>query len=255
MGIGFPFSIGGSITNGFGGATVNIGIDDPLLGSQTFDTTSVINTRLALYTLSIRQPSPPYTAINSYTFPLTPASISKEVVAMNNPFDFAGPAVNAGVKRQIDLFGLAPPIYTLQGTTGWKLHSADNYTYNGVDSILAVQNILAQYATVNTQIAQAGGTNFYLLEFYDYFANEFWQIVPVGRQAIQQSNNQPLLFQYSFRWAVIQAVDAPFPLNDVDALAAALGIPASQAAATVEGTLNALTGSYAAFTANALAVV
>ena len=177
--------------------------------TQSFSTQSVVNTQTALYTLSIRDSSPPSPAVLSYTFPLSPSSLKRKSTSMANVFDTSGPPQTQGVTRTVDMYGQAPPIFMIDGTTGWKLHSTDGMQLTGIQSIAAVQSLLEQFAAYNRQQQISGNSSPYTMEFYDYFYNDFWQVVPVGEQLVQQDEKQPLLFYYSFRLAGIQRVSSP----------------------------------------------
>jgi hypothetical protein len=129
------------------------------------------------------------------------------------------------------MWGQAPPVYTLRGTTGWKRHSTDSFALSGKASILAVQALLTQFATLNQYQMQAQATVFYTLEFYDYWMNEFWQVVPVGPQGIDQTADKPILTYYTFRLACIQAVNSPIPPLAVDLLVSLLSVGEEHAVA------------------------
>jgi hypothetical protein len=175
-------------------------------GFQSFSTQPVLNTRLALYALSIRAPDG--TAYQTYTFPISPASLVKEYSALTNSFDVAGTPQQNGVQRVIDGYGLTPATFHLEGTTGWQLHSTDGFTATGIESILQLEQMLALYAQLNAT-AVASNQPLYTLEFFDYFKNDFWQIEPMGRQEFRQSRERPLIINYSLHWQGVVDLSAP----------------------------------------------
>jgi hypothetical protein len=192
-----------------------------------FQTFPVTQTSVALYSISLRSPGALSSVFNgmSYTFPISPQAIRREKIAYNTVMDVASSAPGyAGVQRIVDQFGESLPIYTIRGTTGWKYHSTDGYVWTGLQSVQRIEAILTSFATQNqTQIQQGNADNLYTLEFYDYFRDEFWEVVPIGPQGTEQSSDRPLLNYYTFRFACIRDVSAPIPAVVVDETAALLG--------------------------------
>lgn len=176
---------------------------------QSFRQIPVPNTQTALYTLTIRTPGLAAAPFSVYTFPMSPQAIKKTPSFMTSIYDVAGSAAQKGVQRQADIYGEAPPVFTIEGTTGWQRHSNDGYLYTGQQSIELLQLLLDEYATINQQQMQAGINQLYTLEFYDYFSREFWQVEPVGPQGYVQDAGQPLYTRYQFTFAGITKVSAP----------------------------------------------
>lgn len=211
---------------------------------QTFQTTPLSNSRFALYSLVIRSPTPPNAAVVTYIFPLSPASVRRESTSMTNIYDVAGTAIQNGVQRIADLYGQAPTMFTLEGTTGWQYHATDNFAYTGIESALALQSALQQYAYYNASQLANGNSAPYLMEFYDYFEQDYWLVVPVGKQVFSQAQARPLIIDYSISLAGIQSIAAPpAPTNDA-ILAGLTSASASQQAAALTSSLNAALVSY-----------
>lgn len=173
---------------------------------QSFSTRPVLNTRLALYALSIR--SPGGAAYQTYTFPISPSALTKEYSALTNSFDVAGTPQQNGVQRVIDGYGITPKTFHVEGTTGWQQHSTDGFVATGIESILQLEQMLALYAQLNAT-AVAGNQPLYTLEFFDYFQNDFWQVEPMGRQEFRQSRDRPLIVNYSLHWQGVVDLSAP----------------------------------------------
>lgn len=201
------------------------------LKPQDFATISVTNTRISLYTLSIQSPEAPGLAYASYTFPIAPQNISKRYTALANTFDVNGPPDQGGVQRIVDVYGNTPVTYFIEGTTGWKKHATDAFTLTGTESILALQNLLSEYASLNAAAAAANQPA-YTLEFYDYFTGDYWQVEPVGEQEVRQSADKPLYMYYRFRLAGIRNLSSPFA-NIIDTIAQILNNPAQATAGLV----------------------
>ena len=212
---------------------LNLGTATP--PAQTFSTRSLANRGLALYGLSIRNPSPPNSPIATYIFPLSPTSVTKEFSGMSMSYDVQGSPAGGdpyGVHRVIDSYGNSPNSWLIEGTTGWQYHSMDGFALTGLQSIALVQSILNQYAQVNATLQQQGSPTATLLEFYDYFAGDFWEVVPIGRQSVRISNRRPLVYEYSFRLTGVRNIASPIP-QPGDPILAAFSTPAAQAQASL----------------------
>jgi hypothetical protein len=170
---------------------------------QQFRTKSVANDGKCLYQIRLCAPVISALEIHTYTFPLSPSSLRFERSSMSSYVDVQGSLVNQGVKRVVDVYGLAPPIITIEGTTGWDTHLMDGDDTTGLDSIKQLATFLATYAELNQVQRLAGIPFLFTLEFYDYFTNNFWVIEPIGPQIFQQDSARPLLSYYRFRWAAI----------------------------------------------------
>ena len=234
------------LTAAQGTLTSALGLGTP---GQTFQTQPVVNQRTALYALTIVGPSPSTQVYASYTFPLSPTSVSRETTAMSNVYDVAGTQQQGGVSRQLDSYGLAPVNFTIEGTTGWQLHATDGYAYDGISSILALQQLLNLYAQLNTGQA-INNQPLYTLEFYDYFLNDYWQVEPVGRQEpIRQNAARPIIAEYSFRFAGIvdlgQPGTAAIQAASSDPIAAQLSTSATQAQSSLSSSLGSSLDAYA----------
>lgn len=201
------------------------------------------NTGVALYQLSIRNPSQSYAELSTYTFPLTPTSVRSEPSSLSTIMDTQGPPVQNGVSRVVDTFGLSPPMFIIEGTTGWDRHSADAFALTGLQSMITLRNFLEQYVQLNQVQIQSGNPNLYALEFYDYFTSQFWQVEPVGRQSVIQSVRQPTLSYYRFQWAGVCPVRQPVE-NEVDQLAYLLALSVSQSVTNTLQTINDMTLAY-----------
>lgn len=184
---------------------------------QQFRTNPVPNTATVMYQLQIRD-STAQNQISLYTFPLSPESVRKEWDDMSNFYDVQGDASNKGVLRVVDTYGMTPVTFMIEGTTGWKLHSIDNYQYTGLQSLARVEQLLGQYATLNQSQIAAGNNNLYQLWFFDFFRGDYWQVQPVGRQGIRQSNQRPQWPSYAFRLVGVRDLSAVIPAGKVDVL-------------------------------------
>jgi hypothetical protein len=213
--------------------------------SQSFSTVKVPNTRLALYTLSIRSPGFSALSFFTYTFPISPGALRKAPTAMSAIYDTSGPVLKNGVKRDVDSFGLAPPIYTLEGTTGWDRHQTDGMIFTGLQSIQQLQYLISLYAQLNQAQKQANNPSLYTLEFYDYFNQEFWQVEPMGEMEISQSERAPTLQYYRLRFAAVQQVSAPL-ISDVfaDPILQLFAAASSAAAGAVQSGISSILGLY-----------
>lgn len=251
-GPGFPFSVGANIGVGFNATTAGISVGGNQ--GQMFKTLSLPNTQLALYTLVIREPDPPNAPVITYTFPLSPSSITKEMVAMNNFYDVAGTADQGGVQRIVDIYGNSPVLFLIRGTTGWQYHATDGFAMSGLESIASIQDALFQFAELNKTRMENNNPTLYIMEFYDYFSQTFWQVVPIGKQVIDQDERRPLLFYYTFRLAGIKALDSAPAQETDDPVLNALSVSQPQAISALASSLAITLTGYASNTAGSVGV-
>lgn len=191
-----------------------------------------------LYTLAIVAPGQAQATVQTYTFPISPQSISKTPISLSTVYDTA-PAINQkGVQRTIDRYGQALPYITIEGTTGWQRHSTDLFLMTGLQSIAALQQLFQAYEQLNESQVQNNIPQLYSMEFYDYFAGEFWQIEPIGPQGVMADATRPLYYRYQFRWACVRNLAAPGSSVGVDGVQAAFSSPVSTAASSLAGNLS-----------------
>ncbi len=214
--------------------------------SQSFKTQPLSNTRMALFALSIRSPKNSAQAYATYTFPISPAAVSKEYTSMTNIYDVQGSPTQSGVQRIVDIYGNSPVTFQIEGTTGWKFHQADGFQFSGVDSIAVLQDFLQTYAQLN-QTQSNGNQPLYTLEFYDFFNSDFWQIEPIGRQEVRQSRDRPQILNYSFRFAGIVDLNNP-PPDIADKFAQRISTPGEQVVGILGNVVGDIISNYAAVT-------
>jgi hypothetical protein len=213
--------------------------------SQNFRTVKVPNVRLALYTLSIRSPGFSLLSFFTYTFAISPMSLRKAPVAMSAVYDSSGPASKGGVTRNIDSFGMAPPIFMLEGTTGWDRHNIDGYIFTGQQSVQQLQYLFELYAQLNQAQKNVNNPNLYTLELYDYFNQDYWQVEPIGEMEFRLTAQAPMLTFYSLRLAAIQPVSAPI-ISDIfaDPVQQIFAAGASSAASGLKDAISGILGAY-----------
>lgn len=174
-----------------------------------YATVPTVNTQPTTYSLSIRAPGIAGLPVLTYSFPLSPQNIRKDVTALGSVYDVAGPASTNGVTRIVDQYGLTAPTFIIEGTTGWQRHNMDYFQYTGLQSINALEQTIESYISANQVLAAQGATDLYTLEFWDDFRGEYYQVEPIGNQGIRQSAAQPLLVYYSFRLVAVQEISQP----------------------------------------------
>lgn len=210
-----------------------------------FLTVKVPNFQIALYTLSIRAPEPPYPPVDVFLFPLSPQRVRKTFVSMSMIYDVAGPPVRSGVQRQVDSYGISPFVYEIEGTTGWDRHLTDGFILTGQQSIQRVQEMLLRYAELNEIQRENNNPNLYFLEFWDMFNKEFWVVEPVGPQEVRASDRAPLLQYYRFRLAGVKPIAAPYlAVEALDLLAIALKTAPAAASRSVVAAASAVVAIY-----------
>ena len=238
-------SIIAGLSVGIAGVGLSIGVG----GGQgmIFRNRPIPNLQLSIYVLALRGPGQPPPLVISYIFPISPESLAKPSQWKTNVYDTAGSSQQNGVQRNADLYGLAPANYVIAGTTGWQLHGTDGFSLTGQQSIIQLQSILATYASKNAQQVATGNPQLYTLELYDYFNQEYWQVVPVGELIIRQSVARPILQYYEMRFAGMQKLSAA-PPPPVDVIASSFGAAAGQASINLSASLGGTAGLYVGVT-------
>lgn len=210
---------------------------------QLFRTLTSPAVQPALYQLSIRAPGEAFGELMTYTFPITPSSIQTVRTGLSTYAETQGPSQQDGVTRQIDTFGLSPPTFLIEGTTGWDFHSADGFILTGLASMHLLQSILQTYASLNKQQQESGNPQMYTLEFYDFFGDNFWQVEPIGPQILRQSNDRPLLSYYKFRLVGVRPIGVT-ALTVVDLIATSL---ATAVGYVIGNTINTFSNLFSGF--------
>lgn len=203
-----------------------------------------------LYRLSIRNPQPPNSEVSGYTFPLSPTNIQKTSTGMGNFYDVAAAigSRSTGVQREVDLYGSTPVTYTLEGITGWQRHAIDGGTLTGLESILAVQELIDLYWQLNAAQQGTSAQNIYTMQFHDYFTGDAWAVVPFSPQSIVQDVSRPLVFKYMFRLVGYQDLSAAPVATTTDKVAQAFSTPAPQAQSTLSMGVSGVISNYAGAT-------
>lgn len=239
-------SLGANLGIGLSADGISVSADVSIgIGNATITNIPVPTPSSALYGLAIRAPGQAAALVQGYTFPLSPTSVGKEYTALSTVYETAGPAGTGGVTRSIDRYGITLPYFSIEGTTGWQRHSTDGFAFTGLQSIAALQSLFISYETLNQQQVANNIPQLYSMEFYDYFANEFWQIEPVGRQGVIVDASRPLLYRYSFRWAAVRPLSLPPGPPPFDAIAASFSIGVGQATVGLSASLNIGLSAYA----------
>lgn len=206
---------------------------------QYFYTKGATNTSVALYQLSIRKPNGSLSILPGYNFvfPLSPQLVRKTASPLTAIYDVQGTSKNLGVQRKVDEFGLAPPFFTIVGTTGWQFHSADGFLWTGQGACTRLQNLIDTYISLNQTIIQNQSGDPYTLEFYDFFRNEFWVVVPRGPIRIEQSADRPILSNYVLDLAAVKSVSYPYAAVAEDTVLNALALGQAAGASLAAATL------------------
>lgn len=221
-------------------------ITNSLTEPQGFATKKHQNNGLALYTLSLRKPGFSLLSLFTYTFPISPQGLRKMPVSMSNIYDTSGPPSMSGVMRTVDSWGIAPPMFFIDGTTGYDYHQTDGYIFTGQQSIVQLQYILQLYAQLNQSLKLQNNPNLYSLELYDYWNQDFWQVEPIGEIEIRATDRAPTLLYYRLRLAGVRPVNAPIisdPFAD-QVKQAFYGASSNILAAGVQTLTNSILGIY-----------
>lgn len=249
--IGYPFSAGSNIGIN---ANAGVAVGPTVANGQSFQTIPLPNTQIALYTISICDPTTGQSVL-TWTFPISPKNITQTFSSLTNIYDVAGPSSTYGVTRVVDMYGNTPVTYRIEGTTGWQRHSTDGFQSTGMQSIAAIQSALNQFAAYNANQQLSNNSNLYTMRFYDYFSGQFWQVVPMGPQVIRQDDQKPLLFFYSFNLVGVANLSDPIQDTTNDPVQSALSVSSSQAISNLSSSLTSTLTGYEDETAGALGEV
>ena len=230
--MGLLSAVSGAVNSGISSVENALGISTgspssgglPSAYAQVFRTIPTPVQQYALYRLSIHAPNRQKTPVEVFTFPLSPSSVRRTMTSMAAFYDTPGaPVSQFGVARIIDQYGMSPLTFVIEGTTGWQKHLTDGFHYTGLQAIRRIQTILEFFAYLNAGQAQAQKTDFYTMEFYDYFTREFYEVVPIGPQEIWQDKDRPILSFYRFTLVGLKPVSGPAlpPGSTQDPIAAA----------------------------------
>jgi hypothetical protein len=211
-----------------------------------FRTQSAPADATCLYQIRLCAPVISSLELATYTFPLSPSALRVERSSLSSFSDTQAQGIQAplsqGVTRVMDTYGLAPPIFTIEGTTGWDYHSADGYSLTGLESMQQLAAFLATYADLNQGLRVAGASSLFTLEFYDYFQQSFWVIEPIGPQVFSQDASRPLIVYYRFRWAA--TIPAGGVVQVIDEVEDTLGAVSSLASTSLGQSLSSTLGAY-----------
>lgn len=215
------------------------------LSGQSFRNFPVPNFQPAVYALSIRSPGAALLDYATFTFALSPQALRTEYPALTNHYLVQDdPQTGSpGVAVKADNYGTGPPLIIIEGTTGWQRHGSTGYLSTGLQDIQNLKAFLAEFDTLNQEQMAAGDPDLYALEFYDYFSNEFWQVVPEGPQLIWQTRERPLLHYYRLRLQAMRPVGAPL-LGLLDALLQTFATPATAAVVNASIGVGSFLASY-----------
>ncbi|MHB1952941.1 MAG: hypothetical protein ACYCOU_04260 [Sulfobacillus sp.] len=175
---------------------------------QNYQTKDVVNTKTALYSLTIRGAAPSYPNIMRYIFPISPSEMHQSYTEMSSVYDVSGDSNNFGVSRIVDQYGTSPITFTIEGTTGWKYHSADGFNLTGAQSAATIRKLFTLFSKNNVHRMNSG-LDPYTMEFYDYFQGQFWEVAPIGEVTLRQTSAKPLLFYYHIKLAGIRSLNGP----------------------------------------------
>jgi len=182
---------------------------------QKFRNTPVINRLSNLFSLQIVKTNAPGHAKSSvvvrYFFPISPTGLIKTSPVLNRPFTVQGSPNSGGAQYYMDIYGQAPPVWKITGTTGWQYHLTDGNTITGAESLQYLQLYFQYFHALS--LNQTSSTTTYVIELYNYAENEFWEVIPVDKLIFSYDEKEPLFGKYDITLQSIRKVaDPPHPL-------------------------------------------
>ncbi len=204
---------------------------------QRYRNVPVINRISNLFSLRLLQKnkiSNTQVPVTQYFFPISPTGLTKTVPVLNEPYAIRGSHTTGGVQYDVDIYGQSPPIFSINGTTGWQYHSTDGNKYTGLASFHQLQKFFQEYHFL---VLQASSQIRYTIEFYDYFNNEFWEVIPIDKLIFQFTEAEPLFGKYGI--TLLATKEVKTPISKI-----VLKNPVSQALGQiVTGAVNTLVGT------------
>jgi len=178
---------------------------------QKFRNTPVINRLSNLFSLQITRTNTPghakLPALPKYFFPISPTGLVKTSPVLNRPFTVQGSPNSGGAQYYMDIYGQAPPIWKIMGTTGWQYHLTDGNTITGAESLQYLQLFFQSFHALS--LSQTSSTTTYIIELYNYAENEFWEVVPVDKLIFSYDEKEPLFGKYDITLQSIRMVAGP----------------------------------------------
>jgi len=178
---------------------------------QKFRNTPVINRLSNLFSLQLIRTNAPGRAKSSvymsYFFPISPTGLIKTSPVLNRPFTVQGAPGRGGAQYYMDIYGQAPPVWKITGTTGWQYHLTDGNQFTGVQSLQALQAFFKFFHLLS--LNQTSSTTTYIIELYNYAENEFWEVVPVDKLIFSYDEKEPLFGKYDITLQSIRKVADP----------------------------------------------
>jgi len=162
----------------------------------------------ATYILKLVEGATKAQLLQPFVFPISPQQMDRQYDVMNNMYHVQS-SQSTGVYRIIDRYGETPPTFILRGTTGWNYHNTTGYRKSGLDSLDDLNIMLSTYSerVANARYEQKQST--VALEFYDFFLDEAWEVMPVGQINYRQSERSPLWVFFELRLAAVQNLGQP----------------------------------------------
>jgi len=178
---------------------------------QKFRNTPVINRLSNLFSLQIIRTNTPGHAklspLPKYFFPISPTGLVKTSPVLNRPFTVQGSPNSGGAQYYMDIYGQAPPIWKITGTTGWQYHLTDGNKITGAESLQYLQLFFQSFHALS--LSQTSSTTTYRIELYNYAENEFWEVVPVDKMIFSYDEKEPLFGKYDITLQSIRTVAGP----------------------------------------------
>jgi hypothetical protein len=135
-------------------------------------------------------------------------------------------------------------MFSIEGTTGWKRHSNDDFKFTGLASILQLQKLFDVFAVFNQEQMNNNAKDLFIMELYDYFSSEYWEVVPIGEQEIRLDASRPLWTYYNLKLAGIKRVSAPPPPQAPNPIDQMFAIASSNVMNAVTGFIGEVGSAY-----------
>lgn len=183
-------------------SALSSGIQGLVGTGSKFPTQKVANSRTTQYSL-VFIPGGNVKKAVTFTFPITPQQYAMQRRSLAAPYDTPGSSKNQNVNRIMDVYGLTPITFKIQGTTGFNKYVTDGFKTTGVDQLRILQGLLETYFS-NAQNSIPDQ-----MQFLDFYYQEFWNVVPIGPVVLSQSKDKPQWIFYDLTLAGVSRVASP----------------------------------------------
>ncbi len=152
--------------------------------------------------------------LREFLFAVTPQSLALVRHPLTSVYYTAGDSSTGGVSTVADVYGMTPPVWTIQGTPGIQSHSAVSSTTNrrivtnGRQALEELKAFLIDYQN-RVADARAARLPIPIIHLNDGINAETWEVVPAQTFSIAWGADTPFWGNYNLSFAGINDLSKP----------------------------------------------